>query len=232
MNRKSLLAALVLASPYAVALPTAVAVPTTYAIDYGTDVAIGSSNIARLPQGIPGRSTFKLDDGQTFKDNSFTIYLVPLTSSVRSSAYTDSKIRATVFLDDRAITFEGSILFGQSKWGQVVWSTPAQTFTESYSVGSKLESRTFTVDLSDEMLYAGALGERPSNGAVYGATVKALVTQIRSTPVPDTGSTALLMTLGVVLIVLFRKNSLGASAPSPPNLTPCSFSDAPCLGRS
>ena len=212
MNTKSLRAALVFASSLAAALPTALAVPTTYDLNYGTDVAISSSSISRVPQGLAGRSTFKLDDGQTFKDNSFTIYLIPQTNSESNPGYADSKIRATVVVDDRAITFEGSVLFGQSKWGQILWSTPAQTFTENYSTGSKLESRTFTVDLTDELLYAGAVGERPSNGAVYGATVKALVTQIRSTPVPDTGSTALFMTLGVALIALFRKDKVATQA--------------------
>ena len=179
-------------------VPRALAVSTSYALANSSNVTLDSEKIATTPVGYPirlgypgPRNVFELNDGESFKDNSFTIYLVPQGPL---SDLGDSKISATIYLENsvtgvikQAITFEGSFVFGQSKWGQIEWSTPAQTFIENTSalMPSKFDDRTFTVALSDGLLYPGALGELPSTGSTYLATVGVSVTQISSAFVAD-----------------------------------------------
>ena len=198
MSRRIALTSAATACLFAVAVPRALAVSTPYALANGSNVTLNSEKITTTPVsyptrlGYPGsRNVFELNDGESFKDNTFEIYLDPQGSLTDLG---DSKISATIYLEnpvtrvtERAITFEGSLVLGRSKWGQIEWSTPAQTFTENNRAlaSSKFNSRTFTVALSDGLLYPGALGELPSTGSTYLATVRVSVTQMESAFVPD-----------------------------------------------
>ena len=96
------------------------------------------------------------------------------------------------------MTFGGSILWGLSEWGQVVWDSPAPMFTAP-------DNRIFQVALSDEIFNEGTFGLK--EGKKYGATVTATVKQISSTyvSVPDNGGTAMLLGLSLLVISAFRK---------------------------
>lgn len=231
MNRTMVLT--VAAAGLFAGIPRASAISTLYAVDKALNVTLNSQRATATPVGSLGRSNvFELNDGESFKDYSFQIYLVPRGSL---SDLLDSKISTTIYFEnpatqvrEKAVTFQGSFVLGQSdqsKWGQIEWSTPAQTFVEDSSspASSKFSSRTFTVALSDGLLYPGALGELPSTGSTYLTTVRVNVTQIgsaggsevektsttiRSATVPDNGSTSLLLAFSLAVFVLFAKNSV------------------------
>ena len=64
------------------------------------------------------------------------------------------------------VTFGGSILWGLSQWGQVVWNSPAPMFTAP-------DNRIFQVALSHEIFNEGHFGLE--DGRKYGATVTATI---------------------------------------------------------
>jgi hypothetical protein len=86
--------------------------------------------------------------------------------------------------------------------GQVIWDDPAPTFTAG--------DRKFTIDLSNETFNLGLFGL--SGGQHFGASVDATVTQVSSyapsptTAVPDSGSTVLLLGLGLLAFEAYRRS--------------------------
>ena len=77
MNRRMVLTSVAAAGLFAV-IPRASAISTLYAVDKALNVTLNSQRATATPVGSLGRSNvFELGDGESFKDYSFQIYLVP-----------------------------------------------------------------------------------------------------------------------------------------------------------
>jgi len=100
-------------------IPRASAISTLYAVDKALNVTLNSQRATATPVGSLGRSNvFELGDGESFKDYSFQIYLVPRGSL---SDLLDSTISTTIYFEnpatqvrEKAVTFQGSFVLGQS----------------------------------------------------------------------------------------------------------------------
>jgi VPDSG-CTERM motif len=143
-------------------------------------------------------------DEFTHKNITATLDLTSLGPSV----ITGSAPLNGTFLNGTAIPMTQT-----TRWqGNAVWNNPAPSFVAT--------DRTFIVDLSDVTFNAtvGDIREGPViNGGEEGAAVvRATITQTASSvpSVPDTGSTALLLGLGFV-VVAFARRSLVPAARGP-----------------
>ncbi|HEY5814392.1 MAG TPA: hypothetical protein VIT23_17265, partial [Terrimicrobiaceae bacterium] len=109
---------------------------------------------------------------------------------------------ATLFFSDpltsatiQGLTFGGSILWGLSEWGEVVWNGPI-TVTAG--------GRIFSVELSNEQFNEGAFGLGDC-GATVMATVKQIGTYVA---VPDNGTTAMLLGFSMMATAILSKKRI------------------------
>ena len=190
------------------------AVQTGYALGYDS-VSIGSNLSNNIGAQAGQEIGFYLDDGGSFTFGVFTVIIRPQIIWSTPLTPENTTISATITLpmhefasgdtgmniSSRSVTFEGKILFGQSQFGVIVWTTPAQTFTDDGVTfpGQELARRTYTVDLSNEVFAPITFpGWNP-------APIKATVTQLSSsTSVPDGGSTAMLLGGSFVTLILAK----------------------------
>jgi hypothetical protein len=197
MNVKSVFLPPIALAILAIAAPFGNAMALSYTVSGGSvsansdDGLIINTSLA-LPQ-TP--YSFSLNDGESKTFSFFNIWTTE--TYVNADDKVPRDISATLFFSDpltnatvEGLTFGGSIWWGLAQWGQVVWENPAPTFTAP-------DGRVFMVDLTDAIFNLGLWGL--NEGLCYGATVKACVTQIR-TSVPDKGSTAML--LGSAFLVM------------------------------
>lgn len=204
MNRKYTIVALVAGTLLVLTAIKSSAISTIYAVNFNSSVSIGSEAISS--SNPPGSGiAFFIDDGQNFAFDIFSV------SAPNTANPVDSTISATINLIDnptlaivRSVTFDGNILFGQSQFGEIVWTTPAQTFMDdgiAFPSGERAQ-RTYSVDLSDGLFAPGNFLNLNT------APITLTVTQISSSiSVPDTGSTAMLLAFSLLGIVLAKNVS-------------------------
>lgn len=213
--KKTIKTALGLTALCALALtPSAQALSRTYQIGSGSSVTANTGDgliiSTQLDSGLSGR-TFILDDGASTSFKFFRIWTTE--DDVGGDDTVAKSITATLdfAMPDLDASVPGSttgiktpvLFFGSYQYGKVTWNDPVTI--------SALD-RTFTIDLNDAVFNEGWLGL--NDGKCFGANITATITQTGSmTPqpqptVPDGGSTAMLVGLGLVGIgLLHRKQS-------------------------
>ena len=193
---------------FAVAAPVTDAVALSYTVSGGSVVANqGDGLIINTSLALPNTPfTFNLTDGQSETFSFFKIWTDEThvnpddLLSQGISAILNFSVPATSATVS-GWTFGGSILWGVTQWGEVVWQTPEPNFTAP-------DGRVFQVTLSNEIFNEGIFGL--NEGKQYGAVVKATVKQIGSsyTSVPDNGSTAMLLGLSLLVIAIVSRRKV------------------------
>lgn len=194
--------------------PSAQALSRTYQIGSGSSVTANTGDglkiSTQLDSGLSGR-TFILDDGASTSFKFFKIWTTETT--VQDDDIVPKSITAT--LDFAMPDLEGSVpgstvgtsvgFLGFYQAGKVTWNDPVTI--------SALD-RTFTIDLNDATFNEDDWWVGLNEGKCFGANITATITQTGSlTPqpqptVPDGGSTAMLVGLGLVGMGLLHRKQM------------------------
>jgi len=178
-------------------LAFAVVAPFASADSY--NIGTGSSVVANSGDGLLIQTSlvtglqnvsFNLNDGGSYTFGFFNIWTTE--TDVGKDDKQAVAINATLDFDTpvdwgvnfSGVTFGGTLALDFSQWGAVVWNAPI-------TIGN------FKVSLSNETFNEG-LWWGLDEGTKHGATVKATVTQLPTSRVPDSGTTVAFLGLALV----------------------------------
>jgi VPDSG-CTERM motif len=222
---------LVVAALLVLTLSNASAVPLTYQVGNGSSVTLNSAEpgliLAYSPLVTPFSFTLNDNGVQDFDETgidqiSFDFFKIWVTEgTIDPDDFQHRNISASLDLTTLGLSvIPGTAALGNGTFfnfvsvgiervrfqGNLLWDNPPPTFVAS--------DRTFTIDLSDAIFNAiedfreaGPLIDAGEEGA---AVVRATITQTASSvpSVPDSGSTAILLGLGLLAMACARKRLL------------------------